>query len=84
MTVTRLATALRHAPAWPRSPRSSFFDHFHPMRGTPSYYLEILGAPYTCFDASKYGTLLVVDPEAEFAPEEVEKLRADVEEEGLR
>lgn len=54
------------------------------MRGTPSYYLEILGAPYTCFDASKYGTLLVVDPEAEFAPEEVEKLRADVEEEGLR
>lgn len=41
------------------------------------------GEPYTCFDASQYGTLLIVDPEEEFFPEEIEKLRLDVEERGL-
>eukprot|EP01094_Clydonella_sp_ATCC50884_P027382 TRINITY_DN7845_c0_g1_i2.p1 TRINITY_DN7845_c0_g1~~TRINITY_DN7845_c0_g1_i2.p1 ORF type:complete len:971 (+),score=167.58 TRINITY_DN7845_c0_g1_i2:79-2991(+) len=38
------------------------------------YYVDVLGAPYTCFDAQHYGVLLVVDPEEEFFQEEVEKL----------
>ena len=42
-----------------------------------------MGQPYTCFDASQYGTLLVVDPEEEFFPEEVAKLSRDVDQEGL-
>ena len=43
------------------------------------YYVEVLGSPFTCFDASQYGALLIVDPEEEFFPEEIEKLRQDVE-----
>jgi hypothetical protein len=27
------------------------------------YYVEVLGSPYTCFDASQYGTLMIVDAE---------------------
>lgn len=38
-----------------------------------------LGSPFTCFDASLYGTLLIVDPEEEFFLEETLKLKRDVE-----
>ena len=38
------------------------------------YFVEVLGEPYTCFDAANYGTLLIVDPEEEFFEEEVSKL----------
>ncbi len=41
------------------------------------YYIEVLGQPYTCFDAKQYGTLLIVDPEEEFYREEIEKLFLD-------
>lgn len=37
------------------------------------------GSPFTCFDASQYGTLLIVDPEEEYFPEEVSKLKRDVD-----
>lgn len=60
------------------------FDHFHGTSGSPRHHLEILGSPFTCFDASNYGTLLIVDPEAEYAPAEVEKLHDDVVNGGLR
>lgn len=43
------------------------------------YYVEVLGAPFTCFDASQYGTLLIVDPEEEYFPEELAKLKRDVD-----
>ena len=36
--------------------------------------MEVLGSPFTCFNASDYGTLLLVDPEEEFFPQEIEKL----------
>lgn len=39
--------------------------------------------PYTCFNASNYGTLLIVDPEEEFFDEEIYKLQKDVFEHGL-
>ena len=42
------------------------------------YYLEVLGKDFTCFDASLYGALLIVDTEEEFFPEEIEKLKDDV------
>jgi len=45
--------------------------------------VEVLGVPYTCFNASNYGTLLMVDLEEEYFPEEIHKLRQDVEEKGL-
>ena len=34
---------------------------------------------FTCFNASNYGTLLVVDAEEEYFPEEVAKLKRDVD-----
>ncbi|MBA0584938.1 hypothetical protein Gorai_015731 [Gossypium raimondii] len=47
------------------------------------YYIETLGSPLTCFDASQYGTLLMVDLEDEYFQEEIEKLRDDVINTGL-
>lgn len=41
------------------------------------YYL--VGSQFTCFDASQYGTLLIVDPEEEYFPEEIAKLKRDVD-----
>ncbi|XP_050538541.1 membrane-bound transcription factor site-1 protease isoform X2 [Daktulosphaira vitifoliae] len=42
------------------------------------YYVEVLGEPYTCFNATNYGVLLVVDPEEEFFKEEIVKIQSDV------
>ncbi|CAN0339305.1 unnamed protein product, partial [Hapterophycus canaliculatus] len=42
------------------------------------YYVEVLGADWSCFEAESYGALLVVDPEAELGREEKAKLEADV------
>ena len=42
------------------------------------YYVEVLGEPFTCFNASNYGSLLIVDPEEEFWNEEIEKFYDDV------
>ena len=43
----------------------------------------MLASPATCFNASHYAALLVVDPEDEWHGEEVAKLAADVEQGGL-
>jgi len=42
------------------------------------YYVEVLGTPFTCFDANQYGTLLLMDLEEEFFPDEIHKLHQDV------
>eukprot|EP00850_Spirogloea_muscicola_P015909 SM000126S26285 [mRNA] locus=s126:92:3575:+ [translate_table: standard] len=47
------------------------------------YHVEILGSPLTCFNASLYGTLLLVDLEDEYHKEEVSKLASDVMDLGL-
>ncbi|KAK4349041.1 hypothetical protein RND71_031796 [Anisodus tanguticus] len=60
--------------------------NFHIMFDTLSdagYYIETLGSPLTCFDARQYGTLLLVDLEDEYFPEEIKKLRDDVGNSGL-
>jgi len=46
-------------------------------------YVEVLNEPFTCFDASLYGTLLLADPEDYFSMIEIEKLRRDLEAGGL-
>lgn len=65
-------------------------DHLHTnfhimfnMLRDADYYVETLGSPLTCFDARQYGTLLLVDLEEEYFPEEIEKLRDDVINTGL-
>uniref|UniRef100_A0A1D1ZCL4 Membrane-bound transcription factor site-1 protease n=1 Tax=Anthurium amnicola TaxID=1678845 RepID=A0A1D1ZCL4_9ARAE len=65
-------------------------DHLHTnfhimfnMLIDAGFYIETLGSPFTCFDASRYGTLLMVDLEDEYFAEEIEKLRDDVVNGGL-
>ncbi|BAU02870.1 hypothetical protein LR48_Vigan10g014200 [Vigna angularis] len=65
-------------------------DHLHTnfhimfnMLRDAGYYIETLGSPLTCFDARHYGTLLLVDLEDEYFPEEIEKLKDDVVNTGL-
>nr|XP_054748279.1 membrane-bound transcription factor site-1 protease-like [Lytechinus pictus] len=57
---------------------TNFKDMYEHLRAA-GFYVEILGAPFTCFDAKQYGTLLVVDPEEEFFPEEISKLKRDID-----
>ncbi|XP_037032853.1 membrane-bound transcription factor site-1 protease-like isoform X3 [Bradysia coprophila] len=56
---------------------TNFKDMYTHLRNA-GYYVEVLGSPYTCFNASLYGTLLVVDPEDEFFPEEIAKIKNDI------
>lgn len=56
---------------------TNFRDMYTHLRNA-GYYIEVLGQPFTCFDALNYGTLLIVDPEEEFFDDEMEKLRRDV------
>ncbi|KAL2251190.1 UNVERIFIED_CONTAM: Subtilisin-like protease SBT6.1 [Sesamum indicum] len=65
-------------------------DHLHTnfhimfnMLRDAGYYVESLGSPFTCFDANKYGTLLLVDLEDEYFAEEMTKLKNDVINNGL-
>ncbi|XP_072169129.1 membrane-bound transcription factor site-1 protease-like [Diadema setosum] len=57
---------------------TNFKDMYERLRAA-GFYVEVLGAPFTCFDAKQYGTLLVVDPEEEFFPEEISKLKRDID-----
>ncbi|KAL0905860.1 hypothetical protein M5K25_024305 [Dendrobium thyrsiflorum] len=61
---------------------TNFHIMFNMLRDN-GYFVEILGSPFTCFDASHYGTLLMVDLEDEYFREEIEKLRDDVVDGGL-
>ena len=57
---------------------TNFRDMYLHLRSN-GYYVEVLGQPYSCFDAKQYGTLLIIDPEEEFYLEEIEKLHQDYE-----
>ncbi|PKU76334.1 membrane-bound transcription factor site-1 protease [Dendrobium catenatum] len=61
---------------------TNFHIMFNMLRDN-GYFVEILGSPFTCFDASHYGTLLMVDLEDEYFREEIEKLRDDIVDGGL-
>lgn len=63
-------------------PHTNFHTLFDTL-ASKGYYLEVLSSPLTCFDASEYGALMIVDSEEEFYPEEIEKLSKDVKEKGL-
>ncbi|CAI8016901.1 Membrane-bound transcription factor site-1 protease [Geodia barretti] len=61
---------------------TNFRDMYNSLRSN-GYFVEVLGSPFTCFDATQYGALLLVDSEEEFFPDEISKLKLDVEERGL-
>jgi len=56
---------------------TNFRDMYSHLRNM-GYFIEVLGSPFTCFDAQNYGTLLLVDPEEEYFPEEIVKLKRDI------
>jgi len=63
-------------------PHTNFKDMYTFLRSR-GYFVEVLGCPFTCFNASDYGTLLLVDPEEEYFPEEIAKLKKDIALHGL-
>ena len=63
-------------------PHTNYHGMYDALRDK-GYFLEILGSPLTCFDASNYGALMLVDAEEEYSDAEVKKLRDDVVREGL-
>ena len=54
-------------------PHTNYHDMFEELRRA-GYYVEMLGSPFTCFDANLYHAVLLVDAEEEYHPEEVAKL----------
>uniref|UniRef100_A0A1A9V2Z8 Membrane-bound transcription factor site-1 protease n=1 Tax=Glossina austeni TaxID=7395 RepID=A0A1A9V2Z8_GLOAU len=56
---------------------TNFRDMYQHLRNL-GYYIEVLREPFTCFNASEYGALLIVDPEEEFFDDEIIKLQKDV------
>ncbi|CAI2731569.1 unnamed protein product [Schistosoma spindalis] len=61
---------------------TNFLDLYTHLR-RKSYFIEVLTSTFDCFNASNYGTFLIIDPEEEFFPYEAEKLFIDVTEKGL-
>jgi hypothetical protein len=49
--------------------RTSKWPHTSQHTLCRGYYLEVLSSPATCFNATGYGALLIVDPEDEFYPQ---------------
>lgn len=63
-------------------PHTNFHQWYDELTNA-GYFIEVLGSPYTCFDAKHYGALLMVDLEEEYSSDEISKLTRDVREEGL-
>lgn len=61
---------------------TNFKDMYTHLRNA-GYYVEVLGEPFTCFNAAHYGTLLIVDPEEEYFDAEMAKFRDDILEKNL-
>lgn len=61
---------------------TNFKDMYTHLRNA-GYYVEVLGEPFTCFNAAHYGTILIVDPEEEYFNAEIAKLRQDILERNL-
>ncbi|XP_045191862.2 membrane-bound transcription factor site-1 protease-like [Mercenaria mercenaria] len=57
---------------------TNFKDMYQHLRAA-GYFVEVLGSPFTCFDARHYSTLLITDTEEEYFPEEVTKLKRDID-----
>eukprot|EP00762_Andalucia_godoyi_P002506 ANDGO_02704.mRNA.1 Subtilisin-like protease SBT6.1 len=62
-------------------PLTNYRHFFSSLRS--SYFVELLRTPLTCFNASDYGSLIIVDPEDQFSRTEITKLEIDVSRRGL-
>lgn len=61
---------------------TNFKDMYQYLRSN-GYFIEVLGTSFNCYNASNYGTLLIVDSEEEFHANEIIKLYNDVVYKGL-
>ncbi|XP_030372452.1 membrane-bound transcription factor site-1 protease [Scaptodrosophila lebanonensis] len=61
---------------------TNFRDMYIHLRNA-GYYVDVLRQPYSCFNASEYGTLLIVDPEEEFFDDEIVSLESYIYDTGL-
>jgi len=61
---------------------TNFRDMYTHLRNV-GYYIDVLREPFTCFNASDYGALLIVDPERGFGDEEINALQENVYKRGL-
>ena len=61
---------------------TNFYEVYNSLRDA-GYFIEVLASPLTCFEASNYGAIIMVDSEDEFYPEEISKLEKDVKDHGL-
>ncbi|XP_070135836.1 membrane-bound transcription factor site-1 protease [Drosophila bipectinata] len=61
---------------------TNFKDMYTHLRNI-GYYIDVLREPFTCFNASDYGALLIVDPEREFEDAEIAALKDNVYKKGL-
>ncbi|XP_002086256.2 membrane-bound transcription factor site-1 protease [Drosophila yakuba] len=61
---------------------TNFKDMYTHLRNV-GYYIDVLREPFTCFNASDYGALLIVDPERGFGDEEINALQENVYKRGL-
>uniref|UniRef100_A0A0N5CK37 Peptidase_S8 domain-containing protein n=1 Tax=Thelazia callipaeda TaxID=103827 RepID=A0A0N5CK37_THECL len=59
-------------------PHTNFKALYEHLRSN-GYYIEVCGEPLTCVDLTQYSTYLIIDPEEEFFPSELEKLYAEVD-----
>ncbi|XP_067931787.1 membrane-bound transcription factor site-1 protease-like [Watersipora subatra] len=57
---------------------TNFRDLYNHLRSR-GYFVETLGTPFTCFEASNYGTIMLVDSEEEYFVEEISKLADDMQ-----
>ncbi|GMR32293.1 hypothetical protein PMAYCL1PPCAC_02488 [Pristionchus mayeri] len=63
-------------------PHTNFRLFFQHLRAD-GFFLEILGEPLSCVDLSQYSVYLVVDPEEEYFPHEINLLENAVNKNGL-
>ena len=54
------------------------FNGLYTHLRSKGYFVETLQLTFHCFDAMNYGHFLLVDPEDDYFPDEIEKLRNDV------
>ncbi|KAI6173224.1 hypothetical protein M3Y98_01059100 [Aphelenchoides besseyi] len=74
---------VKNAPFdWTADHPHTNFRHVFELLRDNGYFLEISTRPLTCIDLNNYATLLIVDPEEEYFPEENDQLK-DAVDQGL-
>uniref|UniRef100_A0AC35G792 Peptidase S8/S53 domain-containing protein n=1 Tax=Panagrolaimus sp. PS1159 TaxID=55785 RepID=A0AC35G792_9BILA len=63
-------------------PHTNFKDLYEHLRGN-GYFIEISGYPLICINLSSYSMLVIVDPEEEYFPAEINAIQMAVKNDNL-